>query len=770
MTGYILLAILTMGFSGIVAQTLLVRELLIIFSGNELSIGVILANWLVLEGAGSLLVGRCIEKADRKLEIFVLAQLAFALALPLAVYLARSFGGVAPGEGLGLVEILYLSFLILLPVSVPHGALFTFGCAIYSETRRGAGGTSPPEPEQARTAGTVYVYETIGTIVGGLVFVYLMLPHLHSVRIALLATWLNLVLCIVLLWPCRRGLLRGVVGAITGLLVVLSAALVCGSGADRLHRRSIAEQFQGQNVRDYQNSTYGNVAVVESEGQYTFFTDGIPTITTPVPDTVFVEEFAHLPMLFLERPESILVLSGGAGGVVNELLKHPTVQRIDYAELDPLLLQMARKYPTALTEGELSDPRVSVEHVDGRLFVRGAERRYDLILIGVSTPSDLQVNRVLTEEFFRLAKAQLRPGGLLALTLPGSLTYLGFELKDLNSTIFNTLEDVYAHLRVIPGDANLFLATDSGETSRADAQLLVERFNTRSLVTSLVTSGHIEYKLEETRRDWLLGALDRDAETNRDFSPVAVFHALGHRNRLFSPALQWWFENAKKIGLTHIAVLLVAFAALCAPLAAKRARSPRPAVVFAILCTGISGMLFDLILVFGFQIFCGYVFQQIALLVTAIMVGTAAGSLLMVRLVRRVESAWRLFVKMELLIIVFCAALPAMFAFLHPLFANPALSWLVHVCFMALCLGSGWLIGAQFPLAAAIYSGRSRSVTSTAGVLYASDLFGGCIGGILGGAALLPILGLTKTCLALVMVKICSLVILLVSPREVPAG
>ena len=61
-------ALLLMGFSGIVAQVLLLRELLIVFSGNELTIGIILASWLILEAAGAFLLGRWIEHIRRKLE------------------------------------------------------------------------------------------------------------------------------------------------------------------------------------------------------------------------------------------------------------------------------------------------------------------------------------------------------------------------------------------------------------------------------------------------------------------------------------------------------------------------------------------------------------------------------------------------------------------------------------------------------------------------------------------------------------------------------
>jgi spermidine synthase len=221
---------------------------------------------------------------------------------------------------------------------------------------------------------------------------------------------------------------------------------------------------------------------------------------------------------------------------------------------------------------------------------------------------------------------------------------------------------------------------------------------------------------------------------------------------------------------SHIAVLLLIFTVFAYFLCSRRVRTSRPAVLFAIFCTGMAGMLFSLVLVFGFQVFCGYVFHQIGLLVTAMMVGVAAGSAQAVRQLDRLKSARSAFIKVEVFIIVFSCLLPVVFALLHPQFANPGVSVAVHTSFIILCFVSGRLVGAQFPLAMAIYSGPGTRLSSAAGLLYASDLFGGCVGGVLAGAVLLPILGLTMTCVVLAMVKTSSLVIFLASPREATTG
>ena len=91
------IAILTMGFSGLVAEILLLREFLIVFSGNEFSIGIILANWLILEAFGAFFLGRKAEKYKNKLDAFTFITLLFSISLLVAVILIH-FGARLAGK------------------------------------------------------------------------------------------------------------------------------------------------------------------------------------------------------------------------------------------------------------------------------------------------------------------------------------------------------------------------------------------------------------------------------------------------------------------------------------------------------------------------------------------------------------------------------------------------------------------------------------------------------------------------------------------------
>lgn len=758
MKGYLRIAILTMGFSGLVAQMLLLRELLIVFSGNELSIGIILANWLIIEAFGSFFLGKRAETARNRVETFVGVTMLFSLVLPGEIYLTRilkNILGVSIGESIGLLPMLYSSFLILLPVSVSHGMLFTYSCKIYSEF----------SARDASSIGMVYVYETIGTIAGGIVWTYLLILHFQAFQMAIGLGVLNFLVCFALLMRhSTASMLRKTLAGVAGLLSILSGYLLFTGGADELHHLSVRSQWKDLNVMHYQNSIYGNVCVVENEGQYIFFMDGIPQVIIPIPDIVFVEEFVHLPLLSHPDPRRILIISGGAGGVINEILKHPSVELVEYAELDPLVLELIRKFSTPLTERELTDGRVKVMHVDGRLFLKMTRNRYDLILVGLHDPSDLQINRFFTKEFFLLAKSRLNEEGILVNGLPGSLAYLNRELKNLNACIFNTLKRVFSHIRAFPGDGtNLFLASDSEAIFMLNRAQLINRLNQRGIKASVPIARHIEKKLHPGWHGWFLRFIEGGSEkVNTDLKPLGVFYSISYWNALFASHLREvfaWFETLNLWVFVALSCIFVAFILLAR---SGTDKTSALAIPFCIATTGFAGMIFDLVLIFAFQSIYGYVFSWIGLLVTSFMAGAALGAMAVTSLIQRMKGPVEFLMKIEMTIILFSLVLPFVFLLLSPHFGTPERFALLRALFLTLSFSSGGLVGAQFPLANSIYM-RDKSLSETAGLLYSSDLLGGWLGGVVGGVLLLPVLGLLGACMVVALLKLSSFTVVMLS-------
>jgi spermidine synthase len=812
-------SLVLMGVSGIVAQIILLRELLVSFYGNELTLGIILANWLLLEAIGSFLIGKSVEKTEKKMEVFALLQVIFSVALPLVVYFSRIFKTIllaTPGEGLGFGLIFCSSFLILLPVAIPHGALFTYGCKLYSECLR----------EDASSIGKVYVLETVGTIIGGLLITFLLIQYSNSFQVSFAVSLANAFFSVLLLWPkikiqippvppllkggksgaslrvgkeevlpkgdeeevplrnegekefqplrggtsIRRNYFRKSVWGLSALFVPVFASLLLTSASTKINLSSIRSQWKGLNVIHHENSVYGNITVTKRGEQYTFFTDGTPSMTVPVPDVGSIEDFVHFPLLFHEKPETVLILSGGAGGMIHEVLKYP-VMRIDYVELDPLLLRLIRRFRTPITDSEFSDRRVRIHDKDGRFFVNGTKDRYDIVLIGLPAPLDLQSNRLFTAEFFSIAKQKMNPAGVLALSLPGSLTYISPGLRDLNGCILDALKSVYRHVRIIPGDgSNLYLASDSEKLENTPGSEIARRLEGRNVQASLLTRSYIDYRLQERWSQWFLESMEgRKTRINSDFRPLGVFFNLSYWNALFSPYLTSLFKWFEGFNLECTAGVTALLTLLAGAIFVVKPRAGMQSVPYALFITGFSGMIFNLAILFAFQTLFGYLYQQIGLLVTIFMAGVALGSLYMTRRMNWMTKDLSLFLALELSILLFSLLLPAVFFLSTHFLQDASVHAFLYAVLLTLSFLSGALIGLQFPLASKIYMGSSPGkggLGRAAGWLYGVDLLGGFCGGLLGGVILLPILGLNHSCFMVAITKASSLFLFLLFTKR----
>jgi spermidine synthase len=794
---------LLMGFTFTVTQGLLIRELLVAFFGNEMSIGLVLASWLVLEAIGSGLLGRLAGRWGANPASFALLQVLFALFLPLCLYAAyssRSLVGAIPGEGVGLLPIAWASFLILAPLGLVDGAMFAFGARAYGHL---IGSAAP-------SISRVYVLEALGGLAGGLVFTFLFIPFLVSVQIVLLLSSLNLLAAALILYSdrFRRGVRRTLSAGLL-VLVVSALAFLLSPEAGKVQRLALGRQWPGYDLLYSQNSVYGNVALVQREEQYTFFADGIPIVTAPVPDVASVEELVHLPLLFVPRPRRVLVLSGGVGGVIQELAKYP-LERIDYAELDPLLIEAVQEFPTPLTASELADPRLNIEYVDGRRLVSqvwravlaGGDQPYDLVIVNLPYPSTLQLNRLYTVEFYRMVRDLLSSDGVLVASSPGSLSYMSDQLRHLNLMVFDALQAVFPSIRPVPGDRTLWLASPSGQLLNAPLETLVTRWQERDIGARLVGPDHIRLRLDQRYLDWFWSSMDvalgtpgsgdvleqesggiaqpahaAPATLNRDLHPVGLYHGLAYWNALFSPRLAKVLTLAGGLRLWMLALPLLALALALLLVVRTTGRGRGALVPLAIAATGFTGMTADLIIIFAFQSLYGYVYNWIGLLITAFMAGLALGGWLMARTLpvatiltgavlpdsRRMRG---ILLRLELALILFWALLPILLVLVYSQSGPQVVSAFTQVLFFLLNALAGFLVGAQFPVANQIWlQGRHAGERAT-GVLYATDLAGAALAAVLVSVLFLPLLGMVETCVLAAVLKVGSLLLVAALDRQ----
>jgi spermidine synthase len=759
------LAMAVMGVNFLISQVLILREFLVVFQGNEFSFGIVLGSWLLLEALGSVLAGRRADRARDPLAAFATVQVVLSLVLPLTVLLIRMnrhLLGISPWEVMSYLEIWAVSFAVLGPLGLVNGASFTFGCRLMASG----------EGTRARAAGTVYGLESLGAFAGGLAFTFLLVGRVHAIAIAFGLGALTMG-CVLLLFraagtvgqagtqgapfagPHRRLLGAGCL-ALAGFFLAGLATPLC----NRVQEWATEQRWLPLALEESGDSIYGNVAVLKLGGQKMLYQNGMPTITLPYPDTAAMETLAHLPLLAHPDPKEVLVLGGGVGGLLAEVLKHP-IQTLYYTELDPLLIRLTEKYATPSVRQELNDPRTRVLVQDARFLLRRTRQRVDVVIINLPDASTLQLNRFFTEEFFRLVRGHLKLGGILALSMPGSSSYLSEELLRMNRCVRDSLEQIFPYVRALAGERILYLASRDVPVDSLTPGLLASRLERRRLETFVVSPYYLSRLMDPWLGRWLQEGIDSTAgtRTNRDLEPTLLYYTLAYRNAEVQPGFRGVFTSLERLRVGVLAVGLLAMNLPFALWVYGRRGDRTPALSYAILSTGFVGLAMEMVVILVFQSFYGYLYQWIGLLIAVFMSGLACGALLVTRMLKGIEKGYRFFCILEVVQLAFVLVSAVGVVSLHGSFVEgTGMTGLPKIVLFCINAVAGLLVGCEFPLAnreAAL--GAEAGSAIVAGRLYALDLTGAWLGTLLVSVLLVPLIGIGNTLLFAGALKVCSL-------------
>ncbi|XP_057774622.1 spermidine synthase 1 isoform X2 [Salvia miltiorrhiza] len=163
--------------------------------------------------------------------------------------------------------------------------------------------------------------------------------------------------------------------------------------------------FQGksdyQNVIVFQSSTYGKVLVL----------DGVIQLTER-DECAYQEMITHLPLCSIPNPRKVLVIGGGDGGVLREVSRHASVEKIDICEIDKMVVDVSKQYFPNVAVG-FDDPRVTLHIGDGVAFLKAVpEGTYDAVIVDSSDPIG-PAQELFEKPFFASVAKALRPGGVV---------------------------------------------------------------------------------------------------------------------------------------------------------------------------------------------------------------------------------------------------------------------------------------------------------------------------------------------------------------------
>jgi len=679
--------VIATGIASVVTQLLIIREFLSRLNGNEFIIALILFNWLFVGGIGTLLARPLSRKASvRK---FYWISMCLVFLAPVTLLLIRKIYDLifVSGSSIGFYPSFAYTFLIA-PYSLVVGFVLPYSLIVIRNYMEDYSGTR------------IYIFDNIGDILGGALFSFFLVYFTTPFQ-AVLIGHLPLIFA---LYRLHTTVYAKISTPVAVAIIALTALAV----ATYIEIPTLAPQ--SGDLIYYQETPYGRIELVKDREQYTIFQNGRPVSSSQ--NEMAAEEAIHYPLSQINTVKRVLMISAQSRMISEAGKYHP--ETIDYLEIDPALTKL--EFTSGLLE---KFPEVNVIHQDGRQYLKNCENQYDAIIMNLPEPDTFQINRFFTGRFFAMARQHLTDDGILSFSVKGYDSYISDTELQKISSIYCTARRIFSNVLLLPGSRIFFLCSD--QRLETDIPKLLDQ---KQISTSYI-SGYFYGDVPIERIQRLNRQIKTDAPINSDFAP--------HLVRIL---LNEWFEIFTASPAFFIIILTVINLVYFFYISKEE---------FVLYTTGCFTMGTEILVIFAFQIFFGYIYLQIGAIITVFLAGLLPGAVYGEQM--RIHGKRLLILTDTILIGLMIAFLTGIVLFSSHL---PAAAFLLFGFTVSL------VCGCQFPVALYLHgSGKPAAVK-----MFSADLIGAAYGTLLTSFLLIPYVGIFWTVAALISLKTLSLIIL----------
>jgi len=746
----IFLSFFVLGFFSLLSQTIIIREFIISFGGNELGIGLFYFFWLLWVGIGALLVLIFLEKF---LTHHFLKLLSFYPILSLVEMVffirLRSFAQINWWEFFSLEKIFLYLFLFTSLISLFTGIIFTLGVCWIKKLKK---------ETTTRIVGASYICESLGSFFAGSLITFLIIkltpPALILLSGALIFT--GIILWISISLRDKLSVLLNTLLLLIILISILSPQKIIHLFHNLRAKTLLPKaEFVEEVYTPYQHLFLGKM------GDKLIVTSGRQILST-IPEVIDADKESALFMAETNMAKDILIFGWGGENLIVSLLKFP-IRSIVYCVEDKVYYETVQRNVNKEVKSKLKDRRIKVVFSSPRLFLKKNKRKFDLAIIYTPDPSNLIVNSFFTKDFYQLVKRNLKERGILATRITSAENFLGEEIKNYGSSLYYTLKAVFPQIIITPGKINWFLASEKNSSLTEDPLILKERLEkfiprTFSFPPTGFYSLFRKERINFVKKIYINNPLFKNFTlTNNDLHPLTFFLNILVLLRYSNLYLVKFFKVAFLQGIYLCLFVLLLFFFLRVHFLIKIGNVKNKRLIFNSklfqFLSGFLGFSLHLLLIFLFQNKFGTIFQLIGLVNSLFMLGLTVGAVLGRFIMKKLPI-----LKAIIYVLVFQITIVLL---IYPLLVKLNLPLLFQsLLFILFFLTEGIITGTSYPLSAKILEDNHLSTKNIAASLETLDHWGGALGGLLSTLFLFPLLGIKKSLLIIFLITFLLLILL----------
>ena len=703
-----------LGFSTLLTQVLLIREANVWLRGNEFIIAAVVAAWLMWTATGSI-AGYHLFRSKHPLRSLLTAwclAISCAVAELIAVRCFWSYTGGVPGESIDLFRSAFLSFtLTALPClcsgSVFGGAVRWFERTCHSSIAR------------------LYMTEALGAVVAGLLLTFVFIPLEHWWwTIAVLAA-------LPLAWYSVSGSSRTVRVCLAAVTLALYFSAYAASPALDSFANTCAGSFLPEDVAVSRDAPRQRLTILTHAGEAAFYHDG--QLIGSIDERERAEELSGYAGLAMPDSRNTLIIGFPYNGLLYQLAHH--TKTITVLDTEKQSLSLIAPYLLPHDRIMLTSAKVRILPLDYRQYVSEQATMptgsFDCIIQDVGIPFSYAAVRLFSHEWFSLLSRCLTTNGVCMIVLPGSAGFVPDDLARILARMYITLQTVFPYVTLIPASDTLLIASrqpvppqdESVWLSRLHSLQRSQGWFNKALLSDNLNPFRIQHYNQACLHFM-------NSKPDSDRVPRSYGDAMRYSETRFtyglSSMLARLYDHAKglMIILAGLAAVLAAGAAGAAAAGWSRIRM----LIVMSLCSA-AGLIAEMTVVIQVVLQQGSVTYSIGLLFAMFILGLASAAWLVQRFCLH-RYVWLLPIVMIVLGCALCISVMLPWP-LQPMLVLGYATLLNGI--NGLCVGACFAVLAQ----------RTAHMRGAGIVLYAADLAGACLGGILFSIIVPPVLGFT---------------------------
>jgi spermidine synthase len=260
----------------------------------------------------------------------------------------------------------------------------------------------------------IFTFDYIGALFASLLFPIILVPHLGLIRSSFMFGIINVLVALWALHLFRREVPQpGALAAAGGLLFLFLTAGVVYSGTILQFTETLG--YKG-NIIFAKTTRYQRMVITRENDSLQLFLNGNLQFNSR-DEYRYHEALVHPGLQSLREPKDVLVLGGGDGLAVREILKYDSVRSITLVDLDPDMTKLFQQHEmlVRLNQGALNSPKVRIVNADAFVWIRENSRTYDFIVVDFPDPSNFSLGKLYTNTFYRFLGRALSDDGLMVI-------------------------------------------------------------------------------------------------------------------------------------------------------------------------------------------------------------------------------------------------------------------------------------------------------------------------------------------------------------------